>query len=166
MQPYLAFAMKLEDQTTHRPPTTRPCRQVAFGPFSKPNASSHCQQVGTYSDNFAFCFSIQADCSRVPRRVGNVNYQATCFSENLCWPGRDFIFAAESGPQHRPSITRRRVAKDHSLRPANETSQGALHASFSPGACPRSQSGTSGRTFGDGRMSLTSPILPRGKPHE
>ena len=166
MQPYLAFAMKLEDPTTHRPPTTRPCRQVAFGPFSKPNATSHCQQAGTYSDNFAFCFSIQADCSRVPRRVGNVNYQATCFSENLCWPRRDFIVADECGPQPGPSLTRLRVAKDHSLRPANETSQGALHASFPTRARPRSQSGTSGRTFGDGRMSLTSPNFPRGKPHE
>ena len=131
MQSYLAFAMKSEDHSAHRPPSTRPSRNstrpsrnVAFCRFPIPNAAARCQQPGFHSDGPGFGSAVQTHLVRSSGpNFASIIRQSSGFSASWFRAPLASLAADPCNPHHGRSFARRGVEKEHALSPAKAPAQ-------------------------------------------
>ena len=129
MQSYLAFAMKLEDHSTHRPPSTRPSRiptrssrNVAFCRFPIPNTAARCQEAGMHSDGPAFGSAVQTHLVRSSgSNIASIIRQSSgfpAFSASWFRSTRASLAAEACNAHHARSFAKRGVEKAPAVSPA------------------------------------------------
>jgi hypothetical protein len=124
MQSYLAFAMKLEDHSTHRPPSTRSSRNAAFCRSPILNIAARCQQAGMHSYGPGFGSAVQTHLLRSSGpNFARIIRQSSAFSASWFRPTLASLAAETCNAHHARSFATRGVEKAPAVSPAKDPAQ-------------------------------------------